>query len=61
MPGGHVPTEELKRLSSWPGEVARSDLAAYFTLSLEDLRWLRAHRGAGERIGLAVHLAALRL
>jgi hypothetical protein len=55
-----VPSEELKRLSSWPGEVARSDLSAYFTLSLEDLRWLRAHRGAGERMGLAVQLAALR-
>ena len=47
-------------MSSWPREVARSDLAAYFMLSLEDLRWLRTHRGAGERIGLAVQLAALR-
>ncbi len=47
-------------MSSWPGEVARSDLAAYFMLSLEDLRWLRSHRGAGERIGLAVQLAVLR-
>ena len=55
-----MPSEELKRGSSWPGEVARSDLAAHFTLSLEDLRCLRAHRGAGERIGLAVQLAALR-
>ncbi|MEA2232866.1 MAG: hypothetical protein QOD83_2682 [Solirubrobacteraceae bacterium] len=55
-----MPSEELKRLSNWPGEVARSDLAAHFTLSLEDLRWLRSHRGAGERIGLAVQLAALR-
>ena len=59
-PGGLVPRDELKRLTSWPGEVARSDLAAYFTFSLEDLRWLRRHRGAGERIGLAVQLAALR-
>ncbi len=59
-PSGGLPTEELARLSSWPGEVARSDLAAYFMLSLEDLRWLRSHRGAGERIGLAVQLAALR-
>ena len=55
-----MPRDELKRLTSWPGEVARSDLAAYFTFSLEDLRWLRSHRGAGERIGLAVQLAALR-
>ncbi|MDQ6803943.1 MAG: DUF4158 domain-containing protein [Actinomycetota bacterium] len=55
-----VPSEELARLSSWPAEVGRSDLAAYFTFSLEDLRWLRSRRGAGERIGLAVQLAAVR-
>ena len=61
VPSGGLPTEELERLSSWPTEVARSDLAAYFTLSLEDLRWLRSHRGAVERIGLAVQLAALGL
>ena len=59
MPSGGLPTEELERLSSWPAEVARSDLAAYFTLSLEDLRWLRSHCGAVDRIGLAVQLAAL--
>ena len=41
-------------------EVARSDLAAYFTLSLDDLRWLRSHRGAVERVGLAVQMGALR-
>jgi hypothetical protein len=51
--------DELEQLSTWPPEVARSDLAAYFTLSLEDLRWVRAHRGAVERIGLAVQLCGL--
>lgn len=55
-----LPTEELQRLSTWPAEVARSDLAAHFTFSLVDLRWVRSHRGAVERIGLAVQLAALR-
>jgi len=39
VPSGLVPVEELQRLSSWPLEVARSDLAAYFSFSLEDLRW----------------------
>jgi Domain of unknown function (DUF4158) len=57
---GGLPAEELQRLSTWPAEVARSDLAAHFTFSLEDLRWVRSHRGAVERIGLAVQLAALR-
>ncbi len=30
---------ELGQLSTWPAEVARSDLAAYFTLTVDDLRW----------------------
>ena len=51
--------DELEQLSSWPPEVARSDLAAYFTLSLDDLRWLRSHRGAMERVGLAVQIGGL--
>src|SRR5664279_4137893 len=59
-PSGLVPAQELERLAGWPVEIARSDLAAYFSFSLEDLRWLRSHRGAGERIGLAVQLAAVR-
>ncbi len=52
---------ELARLGSWPAEIAESDLAAYFTLSVEDLRWLRSFRSsAAVRLGLAVHLCALR-
>lgn len=60
MASDGLPAEELQRLSSWPAEVARSDLAVYFTFSLEDLRWIRVHRGAAERVGLAVQLTALR-
>jgi len=51
--------EEAAQLSSWPPEVARSDLVAHFTLSVEDRRWVRSHRGAAERIGLAVQLCGL--
>lgn len=51
--------DELEQLSTWPPGVAHSDLVAHFTLSVEDRRWVRAHRGATERIGLAVQLAAL--
>ncbi len=54
-----LPDDELEQLSTWPPEVARSDLAAHFTLSVEDLRWIRSHRGAAERIGLAVQLVGL--
>ncbi len=52
--------DELEQLSRWPTEVARSDLVAHFTLSVEDRRWVRSHRGAVERIGLAVQLGGLR-
>lgn len=51
---------ETAQLSSWPSEVARSDLVACFTLGIEDLRWVRSHRGAALRLGLAVQLCALR-
>jgi hypothetical protein len=56
---GVLSDDELEQLSSWPPEVARSDLAAHFTLSLDDLRWLRSHRGAIERVGLAVQIRGL--
>ncbi|MGH9149413.1 MAG: Tn3 family transposase [Acidimicrobiales bacterium] len=59
MAGKVFSDEEAEQLSSWPPEVARSDLVAHFTLSVEDRRWLRSHRGAAERIGLAVQLCGL--
>lgn len=54
---------ELAQLSTWPAEVARSDLAAYFALTVDDLRWVRSFRSpraAADRLGLAVQLCALR-
>ncbi len=51
---------ELEALTSWPPEVAHSDLVEYFTLDVDDLRWVRSHRGAAARLGLAVQLCALR-
>jgi hypothetical protein len=51
---------ELDQLTSWPPEVAHSDLVEFFTLDLGDLRWLRTHAGAMNRLGLAIQLCALR-
>lgn len=51
---------ELEALTSWPSEVAHSDLVEYFTLDVDDLRWVRSHRGAASRLGLAVQLCGLR-
>jgi hypothetical protein len=57
---GALSDAELAQLDSWPAEVAQSDLAAYFTLSVADLRWLRSFRSsAAVRLGLAVQLCAL--
>jgi len=57
---GVLSDAELAQLDSWPAEVATSDLAAYFTLSVEDLRWLRSFRStAAVRLGLAVQCCAL--
>ncbi|MGH9107188.1 MAG: DUF4158 domain-containing protein, partial [Acidimicrobiales bacterium] len=58
-----VPDAELERLASWPPEVSRADLVAHFTLTVDDLRWLRSFRSpraAADRLGLAVQLCALR-
>ena len=51
---------DLEALRSWPPEVAHSDLVEYFTLDVDDLRWVRSHRGAATRLGLAVQLCGLR-
>jgi TnpA family transposase len=50
---------EIERLTTWPPEVAHSDLAAHFTLGVDDLRWVRSFRGAGNRLALAVQLCGL--
>jgi len=51
---------EIERLTTWPSDIGRSDLSAFFHLSDTDLRWLRKHRVAENRIGLATQLCALR-
>lgn len=60
MPPRSLSDLELAELTSWPAEVAHSDLVAFFTLSIDDLRWVRSHRGAENPLGIAVQLCALR-
>ena len=60
MPTRLLSDPELDQLTSWPSEVAHSDLVEFFTLDLGDLRWLRTHAGAMNRLGLAIQLCALR-
>ncbi len=51
---------EVERLTTWPTEIPRSDLGAFFHLADDDLRWLRRHKVAANRVGLAARLCALR-
>ncbi len=51
---------EREQLTSWPAEIPHSDLAAYFTLVVDDVRWLRGLRVSDAvRLALAVQLGAL--
>lgn len=59
MPSRLLSVADVERLSTWPPEVAHSDLVAHFNLGVDDLRWVRPHRGAVNRLGLAVQLCAL--
>jgi len=47
-------------MSSWPDELARSDLVRFVALSVADVRWLNEQRGDANRLGMAVQLCAVR-
>ena len=61
MPVRLLSAAERDRLSRFPPEVSREDLAAHFTLSDADLDAVRHLRGDPSRLGFALQLAALRL
>ena len=50
MPSRGLSLAERERLSTWPPEIARSDLATHFTLTRDDVRWLRAVRGLDQTV-----------
>lgn len=57
MPSRGLSLAERERLSTWPQDIARSDLAAHFTLTRDDVRWLAAIRAAKHAV---LALAVLR-
>ena len=59
MPTSVISEPELRALSSWPDDVAHSDLVAYFYLGLEDIRWLRSHRNPVTRLAQGLRLTGL--
>src|ERR1700737_4041807 len=50
---------ELERLRRFPREVSQEELVRFFTLTPADLGFIQAHRGTGDRLGLAVQLCTL--
>ena len=58
--GTFLTTTERTRLSAFPKDVSKEDVAAYFTLTRRDLALVRATRGESNRIGLALTVGALR-
>src|SRR3981081_371326 len=50
---------ELERLRRFPREVSQEELVRFFTLTPADLGFIQAHRGTGNRLGLAVQLCTL--
>ena len=50
---------ELERLRRFPREVSQEELVRFFTLTPADLGSIQAHRGTGNRLGLAVQLCTL--
>lgn len=49
---------ELERLRGFP-DIDRDELVRFFTLTPSDETFIRSHRGAGNRLGLAVQLCTL--
>jgi hypothetical protein len=53
-------SSEIRELESWPVEVGRDELVRYFQLAVEDVSWVhRTTRGAPNKLGLGLQLAAL--
>ena len=61
MAGGwRLSAADRAQLTGWPAEIGHSDLAAHFSLTVEDLRWLRSLRVAPHvRLAIAVQYCAL--
>lgn len=53
------PDAQLEALRGFPAQIAADDLARYFTLLPADTSFINAHRGDGNRIGVAVALCTL--
>jgi len=60
MPPRGLSARDIEGLTLWPDEIPHSDLASFFDLDVDDLRWLRSHSMAANQLGLGVQLSGLR-
>lgn len=51
---------DLDAMSSWPTDLAHSDLVTFVDLTVGDVRWLNQQRGDANRLGMAIQLCAVR-
>ncbi len=61
MPTRFLSAAEPSACSAFPESIAPEDVAAHVTLTADDLAFVRQHRGAPSRLGVALQLCALRL
>jgi TnpA family transposase len=60
MPTRFLSDAEIERLERFPDTIDRRDLARYFRLDSDDLRFVRQQNGAPGRLGIALQLCSLR-
>ena len=59
-PGRFLSDAEIERLGAFPETIDRRDVVRFFSLAGEDLGFVRGQRGAGNQLGIALQLGALR-
>ncbi len=59
MPTRFLSDADREALSTWPRDIARSDLVAYFGMDPSGIRWVREHRTQTNQLALALQLTAL--
>ena len=52
--------EQRLLFTTIPDDLSETELARYYTLTNEDLQFIRTHRGAENRLGVAIQLCTLR-
>ena len=60
MPTRFLSDAEIERLGGWPEAIGERELARFFALTDEDLRFVRRQHSPAGQLGIALQLCALR-